>query len=92
MSLNLAIGENTVGKYLIYIDIKRFNKLTQSCFWLNFLLTTVTVIIFTFSSQVFSTFFNEPILVDLIIILSIDFFVNQIAVVPNSILEKKLVF
>ena len=91
MAFNIAVGDATIKKYLIYTD-DNSDKLLQSSFWLNMMLTLISSLVYFFLAEPIAVYFDEPILKDIIFVLLAIFIVNQITVVPNAILEKKLDF
>jgi O-antigen/teichoic acid export membrane protein len=91
MAFNVAVGNTTIKKYLIYTN-DNSDELLQSSFWLNMILTFISSFIYLILAEPVAIYFNEPLLKDIIFVLLIIFIINQISVVPNAILEKKLDF
>lgn len=91
MAFNIAVGNTTIKKYLIYTS-DNSDKLLQSSFWLNMILTFISSLVYFILAGPIAIYFNEPFLKEIILVLLVIFIINQISVVPNAILEKKLDF
>lgn len=92
LAYNLALGSQTFSNYIIYYDKNKFTEILQSSFWLNLILSLLSILFFFIISGYVADFFGDEILQDVINTLLIVFFISQLNVIPNAILEKKLDF
>ena len=92
LAYNLALGSQTFSNYIIYYDKNKFTEILQSSFWLNLILSLLSILFFFNISVYVADFFGDEILQDVINTLLIVFFISQLNVIPNAILEKKLDF
>ena len=62
----------------------------SSVFWVNLILGFIIFIILAFSSNTIARFYDEPILVDLTIVIGINYIINSFSITQNAKLKKDI--
>lgn len=83
---------NGIGAYVIYDRAPGWENRTHSAFWLNFVITVVELVLLFGAMPVVSRLFVQPELPYVLAVLGATYFVQQMGVVPDSLIQRKLRF
>jgi O-antigen/teichoic acid export membrane protein len=70
------------------LDLRHLN----SVFWTNVMIGILLTVITAFVAPFLSSFYNEPLLKNLAICISINFFINSLCIVQTALLQKQIDF
>ncbi len=87
---NLAVSG--IGEYIIYYKKEDRIEMYHSAFWLNLLLTVLVCVVIIFTVPLWSNFYHDERIVNLVYFLLIGFFAEMQSVVPISIFRKSMEF
>ena len=92
IQFNIAAGRSTFGKYIIRSSEKNLKNACNSSFFLNIVIASIYIAIIILFSDKISNYYQAEELKYVILILCGSFFLEQLYVVPISLLEKNLKF
>jgi O-antigen/teichoic acid export membrane protein len=87
---NLAVGG--IGEYIVYYKKEDQTQMYHSAFWLNLLLTMLVSLVILGTVPLWSNFYHDERIVNLVYFLLIGFFAEMLSVVPISIFRKSMEF
>jgi len=87
----LMFGELGVSAALIQSQ-KVNQEHYSSAFWVNLLAGIILSLIFLLSAPLIAGFYNKPVLIDLIRVISISCFISSFSIVQSAILRKEMNF
>jgi O-antigen/teichoic acid export membrane protein len=83
-------GSIGIGTYVIYDREVGWESRVNSAFWLNFIITVVQLGIVAVALPIIPHFYSQPGLQLLLLVLSGAFFVRQMRVVPEALIQREL--
>jgi PST family polysaccharide transporter len=83
---NLGLGPSIVQ------DGEISQEQLSSIFWLNSILSIILVLLTIISAPLVSSFYNEPSATSIMIVLALNFPLSALAVVPDAMLKKHMMF
>jgi len=84
------ISLSGISEYIIYYDKEDFKKVLNASFWINFIFALIIIIIVLIVSPLWANFYENSKILNILQLLVISFFFNVLAIIPNSILRKKI--
>lgn len=87
-----VLGASGIGEYLIYknTDEEKRDKIINSAFWLNMLVTLIIITIIVFCAPYWADYYKNPKIVYIIYILMFGLVSQAISSIPMSMLRKGL--
>jgi O-antigen/teichoic acid export membrane protein len=79
-----------VSEYVVFYKKENKNKIFNAAFWLNITLSFLVCIIILAISPLWAIFYKDERIVNIVILLIVNFFFSMIAAIPNSIFQKEL--
>lgn len=90
LSLVINLAGSTVAPYIIHDRNEGWQERAQAAFWLNLLLVTGVCVIFVALTPWVSSFYSEPLLSGLLLVMVGRFFLSQLSVVPEALIKRDL--
>jgi O-antigen/teichoic acid export membrane protein len=92
ISFSTALGTGGLGEFIIFKKGEGLRKYYESVFWLNFALALIITIGLMLGSNLWASFYGDPKIKWIVIILSVNTFLSMLKLVPNTILRKEVDF
>jgi O-antigen/teichoic acid export membrane protein len=90
ISLINTVGTSGISEYIIYYDEEDRNEVVNAAFWLNLLLTCIIVLSVILIAPYWSSFYQDPKIYSLLLLLLVSFFFEMSSMIPKSLLRKEL--
>lgn len=90
ISLINTLGTSGIAEYVIYYDEKDAPDVINAAFWLNLILTLLIVAVVISVGPYWSSFYNDPKIFSLTLLLLVSFFFEMGSTIPKSLLRKEL--
>lgn len=84
------VGEAGVGTYVIYDREEDWQRRARSAFWLNVAITTAQVALCALAAPLVGSIFQQSAVTPVLLVLAGVFFIEQMAVVPEALMYRKL--
>ena len=85
-----VLGSAGVGAFIVYYQADDLERKSTAAFWLNLFLTTLLIGFFFASKNLINYFTENPDIWPYIMALLVLFFFQQVQVIPDSLIEKRL--
>lgn len=90
ISLISTLGTSGIAEYIIYYEEDDKEEVVSAVFWLNLLLTIAIIVVVLSVGPYWSSFYKDPRIYTLLLLLVISFFFEMTSSIPKSLLRKEL--
>lgn len=85
-----VFGLSGIGEYVVFYNGEERKSILNSAFWLNFWISLAIVGITLLAMPFWAKWYNDPRIVQLVILLLVGFFFTSLSSIPISIFRKEL--
>lgn len=79
-----------VSEYVVFYNKEDKNKIFNAAFWLNITLSLAVSIVILIISPLWAIFYEDERIVNIVVLLIVNFFFSMVTSIPNSLFQKEL--